>query len=159
MIRDPAGTLPGTLMPRQRMPEREVLRLADYLSSRTATGSEAPVPPRPAVALAPGEENDGPALYRRHCAACHGETGDGDGWNAPTLPVSPTAHSDAGLMSQRSDDTLFDAIAAGAWVLDGSPRMPPFRDLLSSRQIRALVAHIRALCDCRGPDWSEGGGA
>lgn len=49
VIRDPATAIPGTLMPRQRMPEREVSRLAAYLVARPpATGSSQPdVTPEP----------------------------------------------------------------------------------------------------------------
>lgn len=157
MIRDPAGTVPGTLMPRQRMLDRDVRRLAEYLMSRTAPGSDAPVQPEAPAPIPSGRETDGEALYARHCASCHGAAGGGDGWNAPALPVPPTAHSDADLMSTRPDDTLYDGIAGGAWVLDGSPRMPAFADLLTPEQIRALVAHIRTLCACEGPEWSRGG--
>jgi mono/diheme cytochrome c family protein len=61
-------------------------------------------------------------------------------------------------MSKRADDTLFDGIYAGAWVLDGSPRMPAFGQLLATEDIRALVAYIRTLCSCQGPAWSRDGG-
>ena len=59
-------------------------------------------------------------------------------------------------MSRRSDDMLFDAIAAGGAVLNRSPRMPPFGETLSREEIRGLVRHIRALCRCEGPAWSRG---
>jgi len=161
MILDPSRVLPGTTMPAQSMPDREAERLAAYLLA----GNGAPPPPDPAPevdpqappAISDAQRNDGAALYARHCAACHGPEGRGGGWNAPTLPVPPTAHADATLMSERPDDSLFDAIFAGAWVLDGSPMMPPFGDMLTAEQIRALVRHIRVLCDCEGPSWSRDG--
>lgn len=159
VIRDPIGTVPGTLMPAQPMPDREAERLASYLVSlpgprapSTETAAEAP------PALAPSDSLDGAALYGRHCAACHGETGAGDGWNAANLPVAPTAHADPTLMSDRPDDTLYDAIAAGGYVLDRSTRMPAFGEMLSPAQIRALVEHIRVLCDCTQPVWAGDGG-
>lgn len=163
MIMDPQATLPGTRMPRQPMRAAEARRLAAYLVARepsaTATepGGAAPDPIPPAAS--PDAPPDGARLYARHCAACHGPTGDGDGWNAPDLPVRPTAHSDATLMERRPDDSLYDAIYAGAFVLDGSPRMPAFGSLLSDAEIRALVAHIRVLCACEGPAWSRDGAA
>jgi len=159
IIEDPAATVPGTLMPRQAVPERDLRRLTGYLLAlppAQAAPAPAVTPEAPAM-LAPGAEEDGAALYARHCAACHGPGGRGDGWNAPTLPVTPTAHADESLMSARTDDALFDAIYAGAFVLDGSPRMPPFGDMLSERQIRALVAHIRTLCGCSQPAWAGDG--
>ena len=159
MIRDPSRVLPGTIMPAQPMAERDAERLAAYLLS-VEPGREPSAPdvaPRAPPAISESERLDGAALYARHCAACHGSEGRGDGWNAPALPVPPTAHADAELMSQRPDDTLFDAIAGGAWVLDGSPMMPPFGEMLSAEQIRALVGHIRSLCACQGPAWSRDG--
>ena len=94
-------------------------------------------------------------LYREHCASCHGREGRGDGWNAVDLRVPPTPHADSALMGQRADDTLFDGIHGGGWVLGKSAHMPAFGDLLTAGQIRALVAHIRELCSCRGPAWSR----
>lgn len=163
MILDPRRAVPGSPMPRQPLPEREAARLARYLLA--AGGAPEPAPraslaePDHPVWAASVETDRGPgdALYGRHCAACHGPTGRGDGWNAPNLPVPPTAHADAGLMEGRVDDALFDGIHGGARVLDGSPRMPPFGSLLGTGEIRALVATIRRLCDCSGPAWASDG--
>lgn len=163
MVLDPGRAAPGGAMPHQPLPEREARRLARYLLDRG--GSPSPVPraslagaghlagsAAPATSSAPGAE-----LYARHCAACHGVDGRGDGWNARDLPVPPTAHADSTNIAARLDDTLFDGIAAGAWVLDGSPRMPAFGDLLSAEEIRELVRHIRTLCACSAPAWSRDG--
>jgi mono/diheme cytochrome c family protein len=163
MILDPARALPGTRMPRQPLHERDARRLAAFLMSRDPAPTAqaggvvpAPIPPAPTLGAAPP---DAAALYARHCTDCHGESGRGDGWNAPNLPVAPTAHADPALMSLRPDDTLFDAIYAGGYVLDGSPRMPAFGALLAPDEIRALVGHIRVLCLCEGPPWSGDRGA
>jgi mono/diheme cytochrome c family protein len=157
VIRDPAGTIPGTIMPLQRIPDREAERLTSYLMTLTPSGaaSDAPAAQAPPV-VDPAHQRDGSALYARHCASCHGESGAGNGWNAATLPVPPTAHSDPVLMSARPDDTLYDAIAGGGYVLDRSVRMPAFGAMLAPEQIRALVAHIRALCACEQPSWAGG---
>ena len=158
MIQSPGSTVPGTLMPHQIMPRREVDRLARYLMATPALDASTEVPPAQApVAIGPGDEDAGAALYARHCVACHGPTGQGDGWNAPNLPVTPTAHGDDELMALRADDTLYDAISGGGYVLDRSPLMPAFGQMLTPAQIRALVAHIRTLCACEEPAWARGG--
>jgi hypothetical protein len=59
-------------------------------------------------------------------------------------------------MSLRPDDTLYDGIAAGGWVLDRSHRMPAFGEALAPETIRGLVDYIRVLCDCQGPRWAAG---
>ena len=158
IIRNPQSVVPGSIMPRQTMPEDEIARLAAYLLSPAVSGAEPEAPaatPQAPPALAEGDEENGAALYARHCAACHGTEGHGDGWNAANLPVAPTSHADPALMGARPDDSLYDAIHSGAYVLDGSPRMPPFGALLTDAQIRALVARIRTLCDCTEPTWAN----
>jgi len=155
MIRDPSSTVPGTIMPRQHLPDRDAERLARYLLSLERRPDDTPsTPPEAPAALPPGRETDGEALYARHCAACHGEEGAGDGWNAANLPVTPTRHADPTAMSQRPDDTLYDGIHAGGFVLDKSALMPAFGSLLSPEQIRAVVGHIRTLCACEQPAWA-----
>ncbi|NND83989.1 MAG: c-type cytochrome, partial [Acidimicrobiia bacterium] len=106
VLRDPSAVIPGTRMPHQPMPEEESRRLAAYLVALPEQGAPAGTAQAP-PALGPDAATDGAALYARHCAACHGETGAGDGWNASNLPVTPTAHADAALMSERPDDTLY----------------------------------------------------
>ena len=154
VIADPE-TIPGSIMPHQPMSDGDRDRLARYVHNQTlsSAGAEVTTPQAPATLVA-GQEDDGASLYTRHCAACHGESGNGDGWNSALLPVQPTRHADPTLMSLRPDDTLYDGIAAGGYVLDRSTRMPAFGHLLSDAQIRALVAHIRTLCACTQPAWS-----
>jgi mono/diheme cytochrome c family protein len=157
VITDPQGTIPGTLMPHQPLPDEERGRLASYLMALPATPAESTATPQAPPALASESRYDGAALYARHCAACHGETGRGDGWNAANLPVRPTVHADAEAMSLRPDDTLYDGIHGGGYVLDKSSRMPAFGAMLEPQQIRALIRHIRVLCDCEQPTWARGG--
>ncbi|MCY4574234.1 MAG: cytochrome c, partial [Gemmatimonadetes bacterium] len=156
LIEDPAHLAPGTIMPSSlEQPDRLDL-IASYLLLRDApwTGSQrlAGMPALPASAADPG-----PALYIAQCASCHGVRGEGDGFNAPFMPVVPTVHADSAAMSLRTDDTLYDGIHAGGWILGKSHRMPAFGASLDDAQKRALVAHIRTLCRCQGPYWSRDG--
>jgi mono/diheme cytochrome c family protein len=61
-------------------------------------------------------------------------------------------------MARRPDDTLFDGIFAGGYILNESNRMPAWGETLSREQIRALVGYLRKLCRCRGPEWGTAGG-
>jgi mono/diheme cytochrome c family protein len=100
---------------------------------------------------------DAAALYARACAGCHGPQGKGDGFNAANLPVRPTAHADSASMSRRPDDTLFDGIFGGGYLLNKSAFMPAWGQTLSREQIWALVRYLRGLCRCAGPHWSGDG--
>lgn len=153
MIADPQRVVPGSVMPRTRMPESTRELITRYLAAQPGTARE--VAPStttpPSAATAP----DGATLYGKWCSACHGTAGRGDGPNAPHLPVKPSVHASRDSMSARPDDSLFDTIAAGGAVMNRSPRMPAFGGTLSAAEIRALVRHIRSLCKCEGPAWSR----
>lgn len=153
MIENPQRTVPGSAMPRTRMSDA-TRELVIALLSRNAHGNDAPstVPPANPPPAAPAS---GAALYARWCAGCHGAMGHGDGPNAARLPVPPRAHDDARRMRERSDDELYDTIAAGGAVMGMSARMPMFGATLDDRELRALVAHLRTLCRCSGPSWGR----
>lgn len=157
MIRDPQRVVPGTAMPRVSMPDDWIVLLADYLGGADRDSAAAPAR-SPLAAPAPLGIPPSQA-YARFCAACHGARGEGDGPNARHLPVTPARHADAAAMSLRPDDSLYDAIAGGGWIMGKSARMPPFGSTLAPDDIRGLVRHIRALCQCEGPAWSRDGAA
>ncbi len=163
MIRDPQGTVPGTIMPKTPMPKGQLDLITSFLAQQ-GTASYAGGAP----ASTRGEERktspsgtnparDPASLYSRNCAPCHGAKGAGDGPNARYLPRPPSAHSNKVAMTQRPDDTLFDAIAAGGYILGKSNRMPAFGQTLSTAEMRGLVRYIRELCRCEGPAWSRDG--
>lgn len=158
VIRDPARLTGGAWMPREPMSEERVRLLASYLAApepHTVSAS--------ASYLSPGElpphpdpsDSSGAALYARYCAACHGISGEGNGFNARFLPVPPTRHADSAAMSRRPDDTLYDGIHGGGRILGRSHRMPGFGHVLPPEAIGRLVDHLRALCRCAGPAWSH----
>ena len=173
LLAAPYRLAPGTSMPTPSLAPELAGRLASYLAARTGAAAAArPVDATRGTAaeragyLSPLDDPDaaahrpeaepGASLYARLCAACHGPGGGGDGFNARFLRVAPARHTDPAAMSLRTDDRLYDAIAAGAFFLGGSPEMPAFPDL-DPEQVRALVAHIRRLCNCRQPVWAGDG--
>jgi mono/diheme cytochrome c family protein len=151
MIADPQRIVPGSIMPRPRMPESTRDLITRYLVSQPGDvkALHRPQPRRhPGRAGRIGAVRE--VVRRVPCA-----TGRSDGPNAPDLPVKPAAHASREAMSARPDDSLFDTIAAGGAVMNRSPRMPAFGATLSAAEIRALVRHIRSLCQCEGPPWSR----
>jgi mono/diheme cytochrome c family protein len=183
MISDPQGTVPGTVMPRVPLVKKHVRRPARYDYQLSDGGEPALAPASEAseevtlelianylVQREPAGRTlqflrpatgpidslaDGATLYGHYCAVCHGEEGAGDGPNAEFLPVTPVSHADAEYMSARPDDSLFDAIYSGGYIMNLSPYMPPYGQTLSRDQIWRIVRHLRDLCDCQGPDWSR----
>ncbi len=155
MVTDPQRVKPGAMMPRPRLSASERALVIRYLG-----GAVGAVPPAGALPTAAptGAVPDGAAVYRQWCAGCHGAAGGGDGPNAKALPVAPARHNDGAVMSQRTDDVLYDTIDGGGAIMKRSARMPAFGGTLTPGEIRALVAHLRRLCRCAGPSWSRDGG-
>ena len=185
MIIDPQGTVPGTVMPKVPMTrqylwetgrfdfqlgrdaesrmmreegsvtERTLGLVASYLLQREPSRGTPPERIPLPTPDAQTDSLDAEALYGRYCAPCHGAEGAGDGPNAQFLPVEPVSHADAEYMSGRPDDSLFDAIYVGGYIMNRSQTMPPYGETLTREQIRSLVRFLRTLCDCQGPEWSR----
>lgn len=79
-------------------------------------------------------------LYQEQCAACHGESGAGDGPDAGSLSVAPTNFLDPAFLAERNGQALFRSITEGV-----PPAMPGFESALSEEERWALVDHLRAL--------------
>jgi mono/diheme cytochrome c family protein len=165
MIRDPRATAPHSIMPPAPLPEDTARLIADFLLQHEQPVRETRYlslleHPRMLGADPRAREVNSTRAgqnYSRHCAFCHGTSGEGDGFNAVYLPRQPTRHADAVAMAARPDDTLFDGIHAGGAILNKSHLMPAWGGMFSPEEIRELVGHIRGLCRCEGPAWSRDG--
>lgn len=149
IVDDPQRVVPGSGMPKTPMLPATRDVIVRYLARDAVPG------PAPAPSTERAVDRTPQALYMRWCMQCHGHNGSGDGPNAKYLPVPPAVHHDPATMGARSDDQLYDVIAAGGRASGKSPRMPAFGGTLSDAEIRALVALIRAKCGCEGPAWSR----
>ena len=96
------------------------------------------------------DQVEGKNIYATYCAACHGEKGRGDGVAAKALPVRPTDHTNGAVMSQLSDKFLVDVIARGGAGAGKSSFMPAWGNSLNDKQIRDVVAYIRAIAEPAG---------
>lgn len=90
--------------------------------------------PQPA---SPQTTPDAPALFKRHCATCHGEDGRAKTFKAKFNKARDL--TDAAWQAEASDERLFNSVA------DGRKKMPSFGKKLSRAEIEALVAHVRTL--------------
>jgi mono/diheme cytochrome c family protein len=160
MIRDPRRAHPGVIMPKIPLPEEtiqligwlilqqpEIAASSGYLS---LADDRILLPMSNAVTSATHARSN----YLAYCAACHGPEGLGNGWNAQFLAAKPTMHANAQFMSTRTDDTLFDGIYSGSYILGKSPLMPPWGQSFTPLEIRELVAYLRTLCHCEQPAWA-----
>lgn len=82
---------------------------------------------------------DPAAIYKQHCAMCHGETGGGDGPAAVAFDPKPTDFTAPDFQESRTDDQLTEVIAKGRG------RMPSFEAQLKPDELKALVEYIREM--------------
>jgi mono/diheme cytochrome c family protein len=87
----------------------------------------------------------GRGLYRANCAACHGETGKGDGPGAGVLKPPPRDHTDRAYMSTLTDKQIAEIIKMGG-AMKGKPLMPSHPQFKDA-QLAALVAYVRSLSE------------
>ena len=81
--------------------------------------------------------------YLSRCATCHGSNGRGS-WRATIFLIRPGDLADREAVSRLSDDYLYNIIKNGGATI-GKPGMPAFGYHLTEAEIRALIAHVRAL--------------
>ena len=107
----------------QHMPGPEVQSQARDLAATVIRAYQVNVAPAAVPSVSVGAE-----LYQQHCAACHGQTGRGDGPRAAALTPPPINFHDPERQSQRSIYSLYSTISLG---IDGTA-MTPFSQLSES---------------------------
>lgn len=112
---------------------------ADSGSNPAATVASAPAK----AAVTPAMIEQGRAIYKANCAACHGDGGKGDGPAAGALKPPPRDHTDPIYMKTLTDKNLADVIVMGG-AIKGKPLMPSHPQLRGA-ELDALVAFVRSL--------------
>ena len=95
----------------------------------------------PAALLAsPEARNRGAALFRAHCALCHGERGDGRGARREGLTTPPRDFTSSGWRASTSPRRVFFAVREG---VAGTP-MASFK-ALSQQDAWDMTAYVLSL--------------
>lgn len=117
-----AGALADTLVAQveRKSPPEQVAATAQQLRNRVIAAAGIATAPPAAPDLARGQ-----ALYRQHCASCHGSAADGAGPAAPGLDPAPTDFTDRDRWAHRSLYGLYSTIRHG---VEGTA-MPSFAEL------------------------------
>lgn len=87
------------------------------------------------------EPNKGMALYRGHCAACHGIDGGGNGPKAAGMNSPPTNFRNVTLMRAMPDSQLERAILAGK----PGTAMKGYGTVMNAQDVAALIKYLRSL--------------
>src|SRR5439155_16186005 len=88
------------------------------------------------VAASQSSSAAGQKIYTKHCASCHGSSGNGDGSAAADLGINPAKLSES---ASQSDGALF-------WkITTGKKPMPGFGAKLSETDRWNLINYLRTL--------------
>lgn len=93
-----------------------------------------------------GDAAKGAEIYKLYCAACHGETGHGDGLAAAALNPKPRNFTDKALMDTVSDKDIYTIIKDGGPAVGKSMFMTAWGAVLGDDQkIHDVAAFVRTL--------------
>ena len=87
----------------------------------------------------------GKQTFLTYCAGCHGDTGQGDGFNSFSLDPHPRDLGDPAFQKSKSNADLADTIRRGGSGVGLSSLMPPWGRTLDARHVDAVVFYIRSL--------------
>ena len=139
-------------MPTFKLGADEVYHIMRYFGDSgkgdvpTHIGAKKPAQP------AKGRPLGGKELFIHYCSPCHGEKGMGDGFNSATLDPTPRDLSDAKevYMGKQKNEDLFKVISLGGKAVEKSPRMPPYGNTLSEKEIWEIIGYVRTLHSYEG---------
>jgi mono/diheme cytochrome c family protein len=127
----------------QHLSDADLAAMAAFLQSLP------PLPATPPAGQAATATEHGARLYADHCAACHGERGEGVARAYP-----PLAGNRAVLMTPSAN--LVHIVLRGGYppTTAGNPRpfgMPPFATVLGDADVAELLTYLRASWGNRAP--------
>ena len=95
------------------------------------------------------QEKLGQEVSEKYCAVCHNPESTSE--RVPNFdnltPPAPHPFTDGNTLNQMSDADLFKIIADGGPALGKSPQTPAYRSTLTTAEIKAVVAYLRAVAD------------
>lgn len=89
----------------------------------------------------------GHKIFSRYCTPCHGQDGDGNGYNAMNLESAPRDLTDAQeeYMGKLDNAEIYEVLELGGYGVDLAPTMPVWGKVFSEQELWSLVAYIRTL--------------
>ncbi|RMG55467.1 MAG: DUF302 domain-containing protein [Gammaproteobacteria bacterium] len=134
---------PGRVMPSfYYLSDAQVNALVDYIRHWN-DGKRPEFPDTPVK----GDPKHGAQLFKQHCAACHGENGQGGHGTGVTLsrprdlPIIPPALNNEGFLKAASDQMIRETLRKGR---KGTPMVSFLGRGLSEQDIDDIVAYVRS---------------
>jgi cytochrome c oxidase cbb3-type subunit III len=93
----------------------------------------------------------GRQVYKHYCAICHGDEGQGNGFNSTNLAVPPRDFSDPQFWQEATDERLLLAVSKGGAAVGKSILMPAWERTLTDRQMHDVIAFLSTLAPRKAP--------
>lgn len=96
----------------------------------------------------------GHKIFNRYCTPCHGNNGDGSGYNAKNLDPLPRdlTDSEEAYMVKLDNEEIYEVLQVGGYGVDLSAAMPVWGKVFSEEDLWSLVAYIRTLHPYEGEE-------
>lgn len=134
---------PGRVMPAfSHLKDDEIQRIVEYV--RTFTQVKIPAHGTRKIT---GNRKHGARLFQQHCAACHGDQGQGSKGTGVTfsrprdLPILAPALNNSGFLASASDEMIKRTLMEGR---EGTPMASFSKRGLSEQDINDIVSYVRS---------------
>lgn len=93
----------------------------------------------------------GRKVYTHYCVICHGEEGNGSGFNSSQLKQPPRDFTNREFWKGTTEERVYFAITKGGPSVGKSVLMPAWGKTLTERQIREVMAFLRTFAGTQEP--------
>ena len=91
------------------------------------------------------DEAQGKRIFYAQCVWCHADSTPAGPSNRSNLNPMPALMNDGTALDHESDEYLENIIALGGSAISKSAMMPPYGRILTSQEIKQVVAYTRAI--------------
>jgi mono/diheme cytochrome c family protein len=91
------------------------------------------------------QQAQGKRIFYQQCVWCHADQTPAGPSNRSNVTPSPPLWNDGAILNPLSDEYLGKVIGQGGSAMGRSAMMPPYGNMLTQAEIRALIAYARAI--------------
>jgi mono/diheme cytochrome c family protein len=91
------------------------------------------------------QQSQGKRIFYQHCVWCHADATPAGPSNRSNLTPVPPLLNDGATLNVESDEFVQNIITLGGSAMGKSAMMPPYGRMLSSDEIRSVIAFTRAI--------------
>jgi len=91
------------------------------------------------------QQAQGKRIFYQHCVWCHADATPAGPSNRSNLTPVPPLLNDGAILNSESDEYMQNIITLGGSAMGKSAMMPPYGRMLSTEEIRSVIAFTRAI--------------